>query len=249
MRSYTASSKSDRVKAVFENPQRYLTRWRTDIRIRADTTRAFAAGIEFERILDVGCGDGSVTLPLASAHTHITLLDLSRSMTALASSKVPPDLADHVDVRNEDFMVASFGGRRFDLIVCIGVLAHVDSPDAFVNKVASLLEPGGHLILEFTDTSHFYGRAMRLLSRLRQVFAPARSSVNLFSAGSVAALAGRHGLQPVLEYRYCELGVPGLRLLGHRALYWAVRFVFGTARGNRNGVLGNEYIRLYKHVD
>jgi hypothetical protein len=130
----------------------------------------------------------------------------------------------------------------------MGVLAHVDSPEAFVSRVASLLEPDGHLILEFTDATHPYGRWMRFFSKLRQVLAPARSSVNPFSAEGVAGLTERHGFRLVSEYRYCELAMPGLRLLGHRALYKVVRFVFGIARGNRNGRFGNEYIRLYRHV-
>jgi 2-polyprenyl-3-methyl-5-hydroxy-6-metoxy-1,4-benzoquinol methylase len=244
-------SKSERVKAVFEKPQRYLTRWQTDIRIRAETAKAFAAGFQFERVLDIGCGDGSVSLPLANRLKHITLLDLSASMAALASSKVPPELAENVDVRNEDFMRASFGGRRFDLIVCMGVLAHVDSPDAFVAKVASLLESGGHLILEFTDASHFLGRVIRLLTLLREMLAPSRSSVNLLSSESVARLTERHGLRPVSEYRYCQLAVPGLRFFGHRVLYWAVRSLFGSAGRSRNGWLGNEYICLFtaRHSD
>ncbi len=176
-----ASGKAADVRAVFEAPQRYLSKWSLHIRVRAETVKSYASRFDFGRVLDIGCGDGSISLPLLIARNHITLLDFSSSMTSLARSKVPAELAGHVDVRNENFMTASFGADRFDLIVCLGVMAHADSPDELLAKIASLLAPGGHLILEFTDAYHVNGRLSRMIRRVREFAAPARSSVNLFS--------------------------------------------------------------------
>src|ERR1039458_272329 len=77
-------SKSGLVKAAFERPQRYLDKRRCDIRIRAETVRSFTAGQTFTRVLDVGCGDGSISLPLLSQATRMTLLDLSSGMASIA---------------------------------------------------------------------------------------------------------------------------------------------------------------------
>ncbi len=165
-------------------------------------------------------------------------------MTSLARSKVPAELAGHVDVRNENFMTASFGADRFDLIVCLGVMAHADSPDELLAKIASLLAPGGHLILEFTDAYHVNGRLSRMIRRVREFAAPARSSVNLLSFRHVAGLAAAHGLRFVSQYRYGLPPIPGIGMIGMDALYRFVRFVYGTCDDNRNARLGNEYICL-----
>lgn len=244
--SGATSLRTARVKAVFEEPHRYLSRWKPDIRIRRESVEAYAASFHFKRLLDIGCGDGSISLPLAGKERHLMLLDLSASMTALAASKVPPELATSVEVLNGDVMAMSFGGDPLDLIVCIGVLAHVDSPDAFAGKIASLLESNGHLIVEFTDSYHFCGRLNHFFSRIRQAFAPARSSLNLFSADTAVRLMERHGFRLVSEFRYCQLSLPGLRFIGDRFRYWIVRFLFGTAPKGRNGCLGNEYICLFR---
>src|ERR1039458_7265327 len=162
-------SKSGLVKAAFERPQRYLDKRRCDIRIRAETVRSFTAGQTFTRVLDVGCGDGSISLPLLSQATRMTLLDLSSGMASIAQSNVPQGFAENVEVRNEDFMTASFDSSCFDLIVCLGVLGHVDSPEEFIKKLSALLRPAGRLILEFTDSRHFMGRLVRMMNRLREI--------------------------------------------------------------------------------
>ena len=60
----SAPSKSPLVKAVFEDAGRYLNRRRFDIRIRAETIGALVSGASFRNVLDIGCGDGSISLPL-----------------------------------------------------------------------------------------------------------------------------------------------------------------------------------------
>jgi SAM-dependent methyltransferase len=238
-----ASGKSARVKAVFEDPQRYLNR-RLDIGVRAGVVKSYASRVYFRRVLDIGCGDGSVSLPLLNCGNHVTLLDFSSGMTSLARSRVPEELAGCVDVRNEDFMTASFGADRFGLIVCVGVLAHADSPDELIGKIASLLVPGGHLILEFTDAYSVCGRLGRAIRGVHELVAPARFPVNLFSYRRVAGLLAARHLRFVSEYRYGLPPVPGLRLLGRDALHRFVRLVYGPYDDNRNTWLGNEYICL-----
>ena len=61
-------------------------------------------------------------------------MDLSASMLLIARSNVPPEFAANVQVRNEDFMTAPFDLASFDLIICVGVLAHVDCPDELLKE-------------------------------------------------------------------------------------------------------------------
>ena len=42
-------------------------------------------------------------------------------------------------------------------ICCLAVLAHVDSPAALIAKAVELAKPGAWIILEFTDSFHFWG--------------------------------------------------------------------------------------------
>ncbi len=111
--------------------------------------------VNWQRLLDVGCGDGSISLQLLTSGSHLTLLDLSANMVALAKKNVPEEFSANVVVRNENFIGASFNSDPFDLVVTVGVMAHVDSPNTFLAEIRTLLRPGGSLIIEFTDSQHF----------------------------------------------------------------------------------------------
>jgi ubiquinone/menaquinone biosynthesis C-methylase UbiE len=238
------ATKSSHVKEVFENTPRYLDSRGLDIRMRAETVKTLASRLTFESILDIGCGDGSISLPLLNGRNRATLLDFSSNMTALARSRVPAEFAGNVEVRNEDFMKASFGPTGFDLIICLGVVAHVDSAEEFIGKLASLLNPGGYLIFEFTDAFHFSGRLARLRRGVVELLAPPRFSVNLFSFKTIATLLEARALRIVSSFRYGFIPVPGLRVLGRNALYRFTRFLYGSCEHSRTQWLGNEYICL-----
>ncbi len=163
-----SGGKVHQVRSVFENAPRYLNSRQVDMRVRSETVKSFAAGLNARRVLDIGCGDGSISLPLVlTSKSRLTLLDLSAGMAARAKANVPEHLAGNVEVRHEDFM-ALLESMSFDLIVSVGVLAHVDSADAFLAKIATLLRPGGSLIVEFTDCRHLVGRMERFAGRLKE---------------------------------------------------------------------------------
>lgn len=243
------SSKHTLVKAFFETPGRYLNKSSGSIRIRAETVASFTAGRSFARVLDIGCGDGSISLPLLNPNTRLTLLDLSTSMASIARANVPPALAHRVEVRNEDFMAASFDSDYFDLVICVGVLAHVVSPEEFMKKVARVLKPQGSLILQFTDSCHFVGRLVRLMNRLREIRVPRTYKANLLSFTQVERLCRHQELRLVSVFRYAMVPLPNhpwlQRVASPSAFYRHTRRIFGTFGRNRNARLGNEYMCLF----
>lgn len=238
-------SKGDRVQEVFENAQHYLRSREVDIRFRVETVRTFADAVKWRRLLDIGCGDGSISLQLLTPASHITLMDLSASMVALVKKNVPEDLATNVVIRNENFIAASFDVQPYDLVVAVGVMAHVDSPDAFLAKIRSLLQPGGNLIIEFTDSHHFVGWLGRLWGTLKEMVAPAKYPTNKLSFADVAPLFEKYDLRLVSIFRYSRIPLPGIdRIIGHKMQYKFSRLLFGGCSNNRNSRFGNEYICL-----
>ena len=228
------------VKAFFEAPQGYFKRRQFDVDIRRATVSEMTAGRQLPEVLDVGCGNGSISIPLlASPDTgRLTLVDLSEAMLDLARASLTEEQRDRVRLMNADLMTAEVD-RKFDLVICLGVLAHVDDPRALIGRLHELLAPGGRLILEVTDSFHPVGRLLNLYHRLLGLFRPVQYGLNRLRMRTVFDDCERAGLRRVTTYRY-SLPPPGSqRLASHATLFRLTRRLFGTSLDNRRAWLGN----------
>jgi len=166
-------------------------------------------------------------------------------MLSIAKSRVPPEIAENVETINQDFTTAQLKPKSFDLILCIGVLAHVTSPADFIAKMVSLLKPGGSIIVECTDSRHFLSRMVFLFYKGWGLLRPTTYSLNAISYSEIMKILGDYQLQPKAKFRYAA-AIPGsYRLFSQGSLYKFTRHIFGTPSANRNAWLGNEYIGLF----
>jgi 2-polyprenyl-3-methyl-5-hydroxy-6-metoxy-1,4-benzoquinol methylase len=91
-------------------------------------------------ILEVGCGMGWLSDQL-STYGDVTGIDLSPQSIEAAAAKYP-----HVRFLAGDFDSLALE-RRFKFVTSADVIAHVPSHQAFIDRVASLLEPQGLFVL------------------------------------------------------------------------------------------------------
>ena len=230
------------VKKIFEQADWYLDRWRCAIRLRAETVREFIGDRSFESVLDIGCGDGSISTQLLKPGTKLTLNDLSSTMLTLASSRVPSHLTDHVDCINEDFSCVTLKFQPFDLIICLGVLAHVESPKATIDKIHSLLMPCGTVIVECTDARHPLTRLGAVYASIGGAFAPSTYTLNPVSPADVVQMFESRGFTQTGAFRHVLPMFGMSRVLSQTTIYRIVRTLCGSASKNRNAWLGNHYI-------
>ena len=116
--------------------ERVDTLWGTDPRARRP--------LQGRRALDVGCGSGLLTEPLARLGAIATGVDAAPENISVARSHAERQgLA--IDYRAGE--VAALAGERFDLIVSMEVVEHVADVDAFLATLARLLADDGILIL------------------------------------------------------------------------------------------------------
>jgi ubiquinone/menaquinone biosynthesis C-methylase UbiE len=96
-----------------------------------------AEGLEGKRALDVGCGQGRVTLWLAPRAKHAVGLDRDRG--ALAEAR---RLAEEAGIANVEFREADVEREEYERWRAELVTAHLCASDAIIERSARALAPG-----------------------------------------------------------------------------------------------------------
>jgi SAM-dependent methyltransferase len=99
------------------------------------------------RILEVGCGTGNFTVPLAAAGHELVGIDVDpeyAEATARRTAGFPTVTIRHADVNDTDFPL----GEGFDSVVMFDVLEHIEHDLSLLEILLARLKPGGHVVLK-----------------------------------------------------------------------------------------------------
>lgn len=93
-----------------------------------------------QRVLDVGCGAGTLARRLAADVPHVEGFDTSPVMIEEARRSVPPN----VDLQVADAMTVELPQGAYDAVLSVAVLHHLPLAEA-LPRMAGWLRPGGVL--------------------------------------------------------------------------------------------------------
>lgn len=96
-------------------------------------------------ILDIGCGGGILTEPLARMGAKTTGIDPSAEVIAAANLHAT-EMGLAIDYRATTAEALAEAGETFDVVTILEVVEHVNDVPEFVALAASLLKPGGLLV-------------------------------------------------------------------------------------------------------
>jgi 2-polyprenyl-6-hydroxyphenyl methylase/3-demethylubiquinone-9 3-methyltransferase len=97
------------------------------------------------RVLDIGCGGGILSEPLARLGADVTGADPAEENIEAARAHAG-ELGVTVDYRAVTAEQLAAAGERFDVVLAMEVVEHVTDVDLFVATCASLVKPGGLMI-------------------------------------------------------------------------------------------------------
>ncbi|MER5854320.1 class I SAM-dependent methyltransferase [Streptomyces sp900105245] len=101
-----------------------------------------------QRLLDVGCGWGSMVIHAAREHgVNAVGITLSQEQAAYARKRVADEgLTDRVEIRVQDYRDVADG--PFDAVSSVGMAEHVGAERylEYANRLYALLKPGGRLL-------------------------------------------------------------------------------------------------------
>ncbi len=115
--------------------------------ISAEFGRDLVQARPFEglRILDIGCGGGLLSEPMARLGAEVVGADASERNVRVAQVHAErQDLT--IDYRHGTAEELSEAGETFDAVLNLEVVEHVADPPAFLSECANLLRPGGLMI-------------------------------------------------------------------------------------------------------
>ncbi len=138
--------------------------WRARESLILRTLRNLAPSGGWDRILNVGCGDGLLLAELADLGREVEGLEVD---TQILSPETTERFRIHLGVLDERFRPA----ESYDLITLLDVLEHIQDPIAALRQCRELLAPGGILLLtvpafrslwtHHDDTNHHFTRYTR----------------------------------------------------------------------------------------
>ena len=100
------------------------------------------------RVLDIGCGDGTLTFQLAQRSDRVWGVDDSLLPLRLARSQFEQRPRGRTPlVANADARRLPFSDESFDCVVLADVIEHIDAPEAVMNEAHRVLRRGGQILL------------------------------------------------------------------------------------------------------
>jgi ubiquinone/menaquinone biosynthesis C-methylase UbiE len=123
-----------------------------------------------DRILEIGCGTGGTALWLSAAVSHVTAIDISSKMIAIADGKLRK--SDRTNVRFLQMPARKpLADAPFDAICGFNILHLIDDLPGSIAHLKSQVKPGGFVITKTGCLSnmpmpmHWLIKAMQLIGK------------------------------------------------------------------------------------
>ena len=125
------------------------------------------------RILDIGCGGGILSEPLARLGAQVVGADPAEAnIEAAQLHAAEAGLA--IDYRATTAEALADAGERFDVVLAMEVVEHVADVGLFVQRCAEMVKPGGLMIAATLNRTLKELRARHRRRRIRAALAAAR---------------------------------------------------------------------------
>lgn len=230
---------------LFFNKLDYLKNSSDRIIIRSNIVKKFLGDLKNVSMLDIGCGDGSLSLPFLNESNHLTLVDISDNMLAKVKDIIPEQFATHIRLVNDSFDAVN-DKDQFDVIICVGVIAHVPAVDALFAKISAVLKSGGILIIETTPNPYPIGKLLFPYYFLRSLLLghTSKYNKNRLKVNELMAYADNMGLECLQTIRY-SFPLPGM---SHWPQSLKLRYTLFTLNNPLISRFGSEHIFLFKKI-
>ena len=105
-----------------------------------------ARALEGLRVLDIGCGGGLLSEPMARLGADIVGADASETNISVAALHAR-EAGLAIDYRATTAEALAEAGETFDIVLAMEIVEHVADLDLFIAETARMVRPGGLMVL------------------------------------------------------------------------------------------------------
>ena len=195
----------------FNKTENYLPKNSTII-LRKLIVSEMMKRVKGANIIDIGCGNGIISIPYLD-YNKVTFLDFSENMIKAAKTNIPKSLKNNSNLINLNFEDYS-PKIKFDIVLFLGVLAHVQNIDQCIDKISSMTKNNGICIVQITNHQKLIAK---VLGFIRKLYSVSNSSYqnNITKRDSIVNHFSCYGFSLVTEKKYLST-FPGFRFISFK---------------------------------
>jgi 2-polyprenyl-3-methyl-5-hydroxy-6-metoxy-1,4-benzoquinol methylase len=205
-------TKSTQVKDFFEQTDIYLHKdfgVKTRCRIARDLFKGKIVG---KKIIDIGCGNGDVSLQFIEMAESIHFLDISSNMLEIVNSKIPPHFKHKIQLFNCD-LNEFINPFQYDVVIAFGLIMHVNNPMQAIDGMAHLMVKDGYLLTQFTNCNNLITKINFLMEK------NSGSWINKIDESTFIGFITKANFKIIKHLKYSLL-IKGLGKLPNSILLW-----------------------------
>lgn len=112
-----------------------------------DMIKKFHGGLKGTSVLDVGCGGGLISIPVANMGAEVLGIDVTEENVKIAYSyKVQHEIESNVKFQYISIEQLALQKRQFEVVLVLEVVEHVANLASFVANAMKVLKPGGVVV-------------------------------------------------------------------------------------------------------
>ena len=104
-------------------------------------------------VLDVGCGGGILSEPLARMGGAVTGIDVTEKLIQVAKLHAQDSGLD-ITYQHTSAETLVDKRKKYDVVICLEVIEHVPDPQALVNTLSKLVKPDGLLFISTINRTY-----------------------------------------------------------------------------------------------
>ncbi|MEO5705661.1 MAG: class I SAM-dependent methyltransferase [Alteraurantiacibacter sp.] len=195
------------------------------------------------RLLDMASGTGEITAAVNACgdYSHVFVNDISVTMLDTARRTLVPRAGQQVVFSNLDGFTLGDNQElaALDVILCLGLIAHVGRLDELFAMFDKLLQPSGRVAMQTTVADQHFVRISRVINE-RRVAAGNLNPIHFFRVSEITEAARRAGFALEHEERFGVQLPFGDKLLGPG------NFVIERMFGRDIGRFGGEAVLVFR---